>query len=120
VFYLLTRIGAGLFYALLNRNSTVPLVVVSGAISGILAAYVLLPLRQGLRLHAPVCRAHARLLGDGCCCSSVRSPAKPMTALPMWHTGGADRGRSPIFAMKPAGLRLFECIEQPGEDAASA
>jgi membrane associated rhomboid family serine protease len=42
VFYVLTGIGAGLFFAWLNRKSTTPLVGASGAISGILAAYLLL------------------------------------------------------------------------------
>jgi len=41
-FYLLTGIGAGLFFAWINRRSTMPLVGASGAISGILAAYLLL------------------------------------------------------------------------------
>ena len=42
LFYVLTGIGAGLFFAWLNRKSTTPLVGASGAISGILAAYLLL------------------------------------------------------------------------------
>jgi membrane associated rhomboid family serine protease len=41
-FYLLAGIASALFYACLNWKSTMPLVGASGAISGILAAYLLL------------------------------------------------------------------------------
>ena len=42
VFYLLAGVGASLAYVALNPNSPVPLVGASGAISGVLAAYLML------------------------------------------------------------------------------
>jgi membrane associated rhomboid family serine protease len=49
VFYLLTGIAAGLIQVLTNTDSTVPLIGASGAISGLLAAYI-------------VCFPHGRIL----------------------------------------------------------
>lgn len=42
VFYLLCGVGAGLAHALLNLNSAIPAVGASGAISGVLGAYLVL------------------------------------------------------------------------------
>lgn len=64
-FYMLAGIAATLVYVAFNARSTVPLVGASGAISGVLAAYLMLrPCAKVTILHPADRGAGARLLGD--------------------------------------------------------
>ncbi|RMD83110.1 MAG: rhomboid family intramembrane serine protease [Lentisphaerae bacterium] len=54
LFYLLCGIAAGLIHILLNPNSTVPAVGASGAISGVLGAYLLMFPTSRLILMVPI------------------------------------------------------------------
>jgi membrane associated rhomboid family serine protease len=121
LFYLLTGIGAALFYALLNWKSTVPLVGASGAISGILAAYLFL--RPCARVSVFVLRfvVHMRaywVIGGWVLLQlyQIASQANDGIAY-VAHGGGLIAGGLLFLLMKPAGVRLFECVEQPGEEA---
>jgi membrane associated rhomboid family serine protease len=121
VFYLLTGIGAGLFFAWLNRRSTVPLVGASGAISGILAAYLLL--RPCAKVSVFVLRMVVRIraywvIGGWVLLQlyQIATQASDGVAY-VAHGGGLITGAILFLLMKPAGTRLFECVELPGEEA---
>jgi len=54
LFYLLCGVGAGVVHTLTNHDSTVPAVGASGAISGVMAAYILLFPTARLLLMVPI------------------------------------------------------------------
>src|SRR5262249_38979019 len=117
-FYLLTGIGAALFYTLLNRTSTVPLVGASGSISGILAAYLLV--RPCAKVSVFVLRFVVRMraywvIGGWVLLQlyQIASQVNDGVAY-VAHGGGLIAGVLLFLVMKPATVRLFECIEQPG------
>ena len=124
LFYVLTGIGAGLFFAWLNRKSTTPLVGASGAISGILAAYLLL--RPCAKVSVFVLRFVVRVraywvIGGWMLLQlyQIANQANDGIAY-VAHGGGLIAGALLFLVMRPANVRLFECVEQPGEEGAAA
>jgi len=122
-FYLLAGIGAGLFFAYLNRKSTMPLVGASGAISGILAAYLLL--RPCAKVSVFVLRAVVRVraywvIGGWVLLQLYQIANQTNDGVAyVAHGGGLIAGALLFLVMRPAGVHLFECIEQPGEEGAT-
>jgi len=124
VFYVLTGIGAGLFFAWLNRKSTTPLVGASGAISGILAAYLLL--RPCAKVSVFVLRFVVRVraywvIGGWMLLQlyQIANQANDGIAY-VAHGGGLIAGAFLFLVMRPANVHLFECVEQPSEEGAAA
>ena len=115
-FYLLTGIGAALFYALLNRTSSVPLVGASGAISGILAAYLLL--RPCAKVSVFVLRFVVRVraywvIGGWILLQLYQIASQTSDGVAyVAHGGGLIAGALLFLIMKPRGVRLFECVEE--------
>jgi len=124
VFYLLTGIGAGLFFAWLNRSSTMPLVGASGAISGILAAYLLLRpcAKVSVFVLRVVVRVRAYWVIGGWVLLQLYQIANQTNdgVAYVAHGGGLIAGALLFLLMKPANLRLFECVEQPGEEGTAS
>jgi len=123
-FYVLTGIGAGLFFAWLNRTSTTPLVGASGAISGILAAYLLL--RPCAKVSVFVLRFVVRVraywvIGGWVLLQlyQIANQANDGIAY-VAHGGGLIAGALLFLVMRPANVRLFDCVEQPGDEGAAA
>jgi membrane associated rhomboid family serine protease len=123
-FYLLTGVAAGLFYAFLNRTSTMPLIGASGAISGILAAYLLL--RPCAKVSVFVLRFVVRVraywvIGGWVLLQlyQIASQADDGVAY-LAHGGGLIAGAILFLVMRPAGVHLFECIEEHSEEGAKA
>jgi membrane associated rhomboid family serine protease len=123
-FYLLTGIGSGLFFAWLNRRSTMPLVGASGAISGILAAYLLL--RPCAKVSVFVLRMVVRVraywvIGGWVLLQlyQIANQADDGVAY-VAHGGGLISGALLFLIMKPATVRLFECVEQSGEEGTAS
>ena len=119
-FYLLTGIGAGIFYALLNPASTVPLIGASGAISGILAAYLML--RPCAKVSVFVLRMVVRVRAYWVIVGwvllqlyQIANQASDGVAY-VAHGGGLIAGALLFLLLRPAGVRLFECVEPPGEE----
>ncbi len=118
-FYLLAGIAATLVYVAFNTQSTVPMVGASGAVSGVLAAYLMLRpcakvtvfvLRIVVRVRAYwVIGAWAllQLLG-------LRGNGDEGVAY-IAHFGGLVAGALLFLAMRPPEVTLFECIEHPHE-----
>jgi rhomboid family protein len=123
-FYLLAGIAAALAYAAMNPHSTTPLVGASGAISGILAAYLML--RPCAKVTVLVVRTMVRarawlviafwivlqllLLMDG------RQDGVAYLA----HLGGVVAGAGLFLVMRPAGVKLFDCPDDGEKDFSAA
>jgi membrane associated rhomboid family serine protease len=123
-FYLLAGIGAGVFYTLLNRTSTVPLIGASGAISGILAAYLML--RPCAKVSVFVLRMVVRIraywvIGGWVLLQlyQIANQASDGVAY-VAHGGGLIAGTLLFLVMRPANVHLFDCAEQPGEEVAAS
>jgi membrane associated rhomboid family serine protease len=123
-FYLLTGIAAAVFFVLVNVKSTTPLIGASGAISGILAAYLLL--RPCAKVSAFVFRVVMRVraywvIGGWILLQlyQIASNADDGVAY-LAHGGGLIAGALLFVAMRPAGVHLFECVEHPNKSEATA
>jgi membrane associated rhomboid family serine protease len=114
-FYLLCGIAGGAAHALATPGSNVPLVGASGAIAGVIAAYLMIrPCAKVTVLlfgFIPIKLASYWVLGFWALTQvwNVLSQAKGETA--WWaHVGGLIAGAALITVMRPAGVRLFECM----------
>jgi membrane associated rhomboid family serine protease len=122
-FYLLTGIAAALFFIFLNMNSTTPLVGASGAVSGILAAYLLL--RPCAKVSVFVLRAVVRVraywvIGGWVLFQLYQIASQPNDNVAyLAHAGGLIAGALLFLVMRPARVALLECMEQPGEEASA-
>jgi membrane associated rhomboid family serine protease len=123
VFYLLCGMAGGAAHALAAPQSNVPLVGASGAIAGVIAAYMML--RPCARITVlifgfiPFRLASYWVLGFWALSQvwHVFSLEKSDTA--WWaHVGGLAAGAVLITIIRPAGVVLFECMRP--EDAVAA
>ncbi|MBV8835396.1 MAG: rhomboid family intramembrane serine protease [Alphaproteobacteria bacterium] len=115
VFYLLCGIAGGAAHMLAAPQSTVPLVGASGAIAGVIAAYLMIrPCAKVTVLlfgFVPVRLASYWVLGFWILSQvwHVFSLEKSDTA--WWaHVGGLVAGAILVTIMRPAGVILFECM----------
>jgi membrane associated rhomboid family serine protease len=122
-FYLLCGMAGGAAHVLAAPQSNVPLVGASGAIAGVIAAYMMLrPCAKITVLlfgFVPIRLASYWVLGFWALSQvwHVFSLEKSDTA--WWaHVGGLTAGAILITAMRPAGVLLFECMRP--EDAIAA
>ena len=118
-FYLLSGIVAALGYVLCNAASTAPLIGASGAISGVLAAYLML--RPCAHVSVIVFGRFARVraywvIGFWIVLQLYYflSNEQDGTAY-LAHLGGLVAGAVLFVLMKPSGVALFDCVPQPGE-----
>lgn len=115
VFYLLCGIAGGAAHALAAPQSNVPLVGASGAIAGVIAAYLMIrPCAKITVLifgFIPIKLASYWVLGFWILTQvwHVFSLDKSDTA--WWaHVGGLVAGAALITVIRPAGVLLFECM----------
>lgn len=123
VFYLLVGIAASLAFIALNPYSGVPLVGASGAIAGVLAAYLML--RPCAKVTVFVFRVVVRVcafwvIGGWIVLQLVSLPGQQQDGVAyMAHVGGFAAGALLFLVMRPAGTRLFECMKAPAGEALS-
>jgi rhomboid family protein len=116
VFYLLTGVASASFFVLINVKSTVPLIGASGAISGILAAYLLL--RPCAKVSVFVLRLIVRVraywvIGGWVLLQLYQIVAQTDDGVAyVAHGGGLIAGALLFLLMRPAGVHLFECVEE--------
>ncbi|MBS0243495.1 MAG: rhomboid family intramembrane serine protease [Proteobacteria bacterium] len=124
LFYLLAGVAAALFHIMLNPASTAPLVGASGAIAGVLAAYLML--RPCALVTAFVLRIVTRiraywLIGGWIALQALQLLGKTEDGIAYGaHVGGLIAGAALFFVMRPAHVRLFECMEAPPQAGNSA
>ena len=114
-FYPLCGVLASLAYVAVNLHQTTPLVGASGAISGVLAAYLML--RPCAKVSVFVLRVVVRVraywvIGGWVLLQVVLfelANANDNVAY-VAHLGGLAAGAALFLLMKPASVRLFECV----------
>jgi membrane associated rhomboid family serine protease len=123
IFYLLCGIVAALVFVAFNMHSTTPLIGASGAISGVLAAYLLL--RPCARVSVFVLRVFVRVraywvIGFWALLQIfLLSQHSDDGVAYLAHVGGLAAGAILFFVMRPAGVELFQCIDPAEQPAAT-
>lgn len=113
VFYLLCGIGAALFHAILAPNSGIPLIGASGAVAGVIAAYLMLHPRVRVWVLVmkviPMQVSAAVVLGIWVL-TQVVMVVMPQTGPVAWwaHIGGLIVGAVLIVVLKKPGTPLFD------------
>jgi membrane associated rhomboid family serine protease len=120
-FYLACGIGAGLAFALSGPSSTIDLIGASGAVAGVIAAYLLFrPCAKVTCLLGliPLRLRAYWIIGGWAIWQFVDAASRTDDGIAYWaHVGGLITGAILFVVMRPAGVRLFECIE-PGKAVA--
>jgi membrane associated rhomboid family serine protease len=122
-FYFLSAIASDLAYAAANPQSLMPTIGASGAIAGVLAAYLLL--RPCAKVLIAVGWIPIRLraywvLGAWILLQVYHLLDKPGEEIAyMAHVGGFIAGGALFLALKPSWVELFDCIEYPDQTADS-
>ena len=116
-FYLVTGALAALAFIASDAHSDVPLIGASGAIAGIVVAYVMLrPCAKVTVLLwlIPLRIAAYWVVGGFVATQFVHLGAASKSDVAYWcHVGGMAAGGILFLLLRPAGLRLFECIRLP-------
>jgi len=114
VFYLLCGVAGGATHVLVAPQSNVPLIGASGAIAGVIAAYLML--RPCARITVlvgviPLRLASYWVLGFWVVTQMAHIFIVEKSDTAWWaHIGGLAAGAILIVIMRPAGVLLFECM----------
>jgi membrane associated rhomboid family serine protease len=115
LFYLLAGIAATVGYVAINPHSTTPLVGASGAISGILAAYLMLrPCAKvsAILLHLVVRIRAFWVIGGWILFQLFQLTHESQDGVAyVAHAGGLLAGALLFLLLKPSGVELFECVD---------
>lgn len=119
VFYLSCGIGAGFVHAITSPESNIPLVGASGAIAGVVAAYLMLRPCAKVTVLAfgaiPLRLGSAWVLGFWILVQIWHVLINEKGDTAWWaHIGGLAAGALLITVMRPPGVPLFECM-RPGD-----
>jgi membrane associated rhomboid family serine protease len=116
-FYLLSGIAGSLAYVAVNAHSDQPLIGASGAVSGILAAYLMIRPCAKVAVFAwiLVIRVPAWVvIGLWALLQVVHLAGKDNDGVAyMAHVGGLVAGVVLFLALRPAHVKLFECLWDP-------
>ena len=117
-FYLGTGAIGGLVYVWSDAHSTAPLIGASGAIAGIVIAYVMLrPCAKVTVLTfgiIPMRISAYWVVGVFALLQFVNLESASKSAVAYWcHIGGMAAGGALFLLLRPAGVVLFECIRAP-------
>ncbi|HEY8268993.1 MAG TPA: rhomboid family intramembrane serine protease [Xanthobacteraceae bacterium] len=117
-FYLLCGIAGGLAHYFSMRNSNIPLVGASGAIAGIIAAYLMLHPSAKMWVLAfgriPLKLSAMWVLGAWVVVQVINILAKTDDDTAWWgHTGGLIAGAILILFMRRPGVELFDRAPEP-------
>jgi len=127
IFYLASGALGALTYIASDINSDIPLIGASGAIAGVVVAYVML--RPCARVTVLVTIIPLRLsaywvIGAFVLMQIINLDSASRSEVAYWcHAGGMVAGALLLLLLRPAGVRLFECIRAeraPAEPMADA
>jgi membrane associated rhomboid family serine protease len=115
VFYFACGIGSGFAFALSDPSSTTDLIGASGAVAGVIAAYLLFrPCAKVTCLLGliPLRLRAYWIIGFWAIWQFIDAAGRVDDGVAYWaHVGGLITGAVLFVVMRPAGVRLFECIE---------
>jgi membrane associated rhomboid family serine protease len=112
IFYLLCGVGAGLAHAIVAPNSDIPLIGASGAVAGVIAAYLMLHPRVRVWVLAfrviPLRISAALALGVWIAAQVIMVALPQVGPIAWWsHIGGLIVGAILILFMRRPGVPLF-------------
>jgi membrane associated rhomboid family serine protease len=120
VFYLVCALAGSAAYALTAPTSMAPLVGASGAIAGVVAAYLMLRPCARIKVFAfviPVALAAYWVIGSWIVVQAIDVLAHVDDGIAWWtHLGGLLAGGLLILVMRRPGIRLFDCAEESVSD----
>lgn len=114
-FYLASGAGSGLSYVLSDSHSSVVLVGASGAVAGVIAAYLMFrPCAKVTVLVSlvPLRIAAYWVIGFWVIWQFVEVAVRTEDGVAYWaHIGGLATGAVLFLVMRPPGVALFECMQ---------
>jgi membrane associated rhomboid family serine protease len=113
IFYLLCGVAGGLVHAALLPSSELPLIGASGAVSGVIAAYLMLHPRVRVWVLAfrflPLRVPAAWVLGIWVATQLIMAVVAPADGVAWWaHIGGMAAGAVLVLFMRRPGVKLFD------------
>jgi membrane associated rhomboid family serine protease len=115
VFYLLCGIGAAATFVLSDLSSTTELIGASGAVAGVISAYLLFrPCAKVTCLLGLIpLRIRAKwVIGGWAIFQILEVSSRAQDNVAYWaHIGGLITGAILFIVMRPAGVRLFDCTD---------
>jgi membrane associated rhomboid family serine protease len=116
-FYLACGVCAGIAFVLSDPNSSIELIGASGAIAGVLAAYLLFrPCAKVtvLIIWLPVRVRSFWVIGGWAIWQFYEIANRVQDGVAYWtHVGGLVAGAILFVLMRPPGVELFECADTP-------
>jgi membrane associated rhomboid family serine protease len=120
-FYLASGVGAGLAFVASDPSSTTGLIGASGAVAGVIAAYLLFRPCEKVTCLLGLIPLRLRaywIIGGWAIWQFVDAASRTDDGIAYWaHVGGLITGAVLFIVIRPPGVRLFECM-QPGNVAA--
>jgi membrane associated rhomboid family serine protease len=114
-FYLACGIGAGLMFVLVNPSAMTELIGASGAVAGVISAYLLFRPCAKMWCLLGIIPLHLRaywIIGSWVIVQVLLALSGTQDGVAYWaHVGGLITGAVLFVAMRPAGVRLFECTD---------
>jgi membrane associated rhomboid family serine protease len=124
IFYILCGIAATLVFVAFNVQSDVPLIGASGAISGVLAAYLMLQpcAKVTVFVFRIVVRVRAFWVICGWALLQIFLLAQNSNdgVAYLAHVGGLAAGAILFLIMRPSGVQLFACVNPDEQPTATA
>ena len=115
VFYLACGVGAGLTFVLSDLSSTTELIGASGAVAGVISAYLLFRPCAKIWCLLGLIPLHLRaywIIGGWAIFQIVEVSSRGEDNVAYWaHVGGLISGAVLFVLMRPEGIALFECTQ---------
>ena len=112
-FYFACGIGAGLTFVLSDPSSTTELIGASGAVAGVISAYLLFRPCAKVTVLLGLIPLRLRaywVIGGWAICQVFEVASRIQDGVAYWaHVGGLITGAILFVVMRPPGVRLFEC-----------
>jgi membrane associated rhomboid family serine protease len=113
-FYLACGIGAGLMFVLVNPSATTELIGASGAVAGVISAYLLFRPCAKMWCLLGIIPLHLRaywVIGSWVIVQVLFALSGTQDGVAYWaHVGGLITGAVLFVFMRPPGVRLFDCV----------
>jgi len=116
LFYLASGVGAGIAFVLSAPGAQIELIGASGAVAGVIAAYLLY--RPCAKVTALLGLIPLRLrafwiIGGWAIWQVVEAASRSQDGVAYWaHVGGLITGAILFALMRPPGVRLFDCAQE--------
>lgn len=113
-FYLACGVVGGLLFVLVDPNSTTELIGASGAVAGVISAYLLFRPCAKIWCLLGLIPLHIRaywIIGSWAIVQVVEATTGVQDGVAYWaHVGGLIAGAVLFVVMRPAGVKLFDCV----------